>query len=59
MQLDLQRLVGKAMKNRDFVFELRDETGALVRTAASGRPGEPVRDAGNLVTEASSTSARC
>ena len=49
-----KRLVGKAMKNRDFVFELRDETGALVRTAASGRPGEPVRDdAGNLVTEAS------
>lgn len=49
-----KRLVGKAMKNRDFVFELRDETGALVRTAASGRPGEPVRDdAGNVVTEAS------
>lgn len=49
-----KRLVGKAMKNRDFVFELRDETGALVRTAASGRPGEPVSDdAGNLVTEAS------
>lgn len=49
-----KRLVGKVMKNRDFVFELRDETGALVRTAASGRPGEPVRDdAGNPVAEAS------
>lgn len=48
-----KRLVGKAMRHRDFVFELRDETGALIRTAASGRPGEPVRDdAGNPVTKA-------
>lgn len=55
VQLDAtKRLVGKAMKHRDFVFELRDEAGTLVRSAASGRPGDPVRDdAGNLVTEAS------